>query len=147
MIVEGPFPIEEHENADYKLKYQETKDLMLNISSSINGTYNLTGVRVAMTEDFRLAANYSASEIGVLAPGEFYLYNFTVSVATKEKADIALVLGIDVMSTVTPTYRIDVRITVLKYEESEDSGFSQVDVLLIFFGVLFLTRISQRRKR
>lgn len=147
MIVEGPFPIEEHENADYKLKYQKTKELMLNISSSINGTYNLTGVRVAITEDFRLAANYSASEIGVLAPGEFYLYNFTVTVASKEKADIALVLTIDVMSNVTPTYRIDLRITVLKYEESEDSGFSQFDVLLIFFGVLFLTRISQRRKR
>lgn len=147
MIVEGPFPSEEHEDADYKLKYKKTKELMLNISSSINGTYNLTGVRVAISDDFRLPANYSTSEIGVLAPGEFYLYNFTVTAVSKENEDLALTITIDVMSAVTPTYRIELSITVLKYEESEDSGFSQVDVLLIFFGVPFLSKISQRRRR
>ncbi len=144
MIVDGPFPAEDHDDIDYELKHKKKKQLMLNITSSINGTHDLTGVRVRVANDSHLKTNYSASEIAPLAPGEYYLYNFTIESVSKDAAEF--VLEIEVMSNVTPTYKLELVISVLEAED-EGFGFDTTSALLIFLGAFILVGLYKRRKR
>ncbi|MFW9914923.1 MAG: hypothetical protein ACFFGZ_04865 [Candidatus Thorarchaeota archaeon] len=144
MIVDGPFPAEEHDDVDYELQYKKKKELMLNITSSINGTHDLTGVRVRVANDSRLKTNYSASEIAPLASGEYYLYNFTIESVSKDAAEF--VLEIEVISNVTPTYKLELVISVLKAKD-EGFGFDTTSALLLFLGAFVLVALYKRRKR
>ncbi|MFQ5981542.1 MAG: hypothetical protein ACE5OZ_25645 [Candidatus Heimdallarchaeota archaeon] len=144
MIVEGPYPIEEHDNASYELKYKRSKHIMLNITSSINSTFNLTGVHVNIVTDSRLEADFSSAEIETLEPGEFYLYNFSIESVKKDEAES--ILEIQVASNVTPTVTFVLIISVLK-QEDEGFGFPALEALIIFFGAFLFIGYSKKRKR
>ncbi|MHA2497241.1 MAG: hypothetical protein ACXAEI_17350, partial [Candidatus Hodarchaeales archaeon] len=144
MIVDGPFPAEDHDDVDYELKHKKKKQLMLNITSSINGTHDLTAVRVRVANDSHLKTNYSALEIEPLAPGDYYLYNFTIESKSKDAAEF--VLEIEVMSNVTPTYKLELVISVLEVED-EGFGFDTTSTLLILIGTFVLITLYRKRKR
>ncbi|MHA2232035.1 MAG: COG1470 family protein [Candidatus Hodarchaeales archaeon] len=143
MIVEGPYPIEKHDNASYELKYKKSKHLTLNITSSINSTFNLTGVHVNIVTDSRLEADFNSTEIETLAPGEFYLYNFSIESVKKDEAES--ILEIQVASNVTPTVTLVLIISVLK-QEDEGFGFPALEALFIFIGAFLVISYSKKRK-
>lgn len=146
MIVEGPYPIEEHDNVSYELKYEKSKSLTLNITSSINSTFNLTGVHVNIITESRLEAdNSSAGIINILEPGEYYLYNF--SIKSKSKKGAESILLIEVGSNVTPTITLVLIVSLLKQDDSGLFGFPALEALFIFLGAFVFISYSRKRKR
>ncbi|MFX0115180.1 MAG: hypothetical protein ACFFB3_11585 [Candidatus Hodarchaeota archaeon] len=145
MNVEGPFPLEEHDMVDYELDYGESKTLMLNITSSINSTCNLTGLRVTVTTDEYVEASYFSAELNPLAPGEFYIYNFTIKSISKKAAKS--MLTIEIASTVTPLFTLELTIGVLEAPEDEGFGFSPVGSVMMLSSAFITIILLKRRTR